>query len=96
MKKLLALAAAAMFATGVAYAQDKANPQQEKMKACNAEAGKKNLKGDARQKFMSECLSAASVTSSQQEKMKSCNAEAGKKNLTGDARQKFMSECLKG
>ena len=32
--------------------------QQEKMKTCNAEAGKKALKGDERKKFMSECLSA--------------------------------------
>ena len=30
--------------------------QQEKMKTCNADAGKKNLKGDERKKFMSECL----------------------------------------
>ena len=31
--------------------------QQEKMKTCNADAGKKKLKGDERKKFMSECLS---------------------------------------
>jgi len=30
--------------------------QQEKMKTCNADASKKNLKGDDRKKFMSECL----------------------------------------
>ena len=32
--------------------------QQNKMKACNAEAGKKGLKGDERRSFMSECLKA--------------------------------------
>ena len=32
--------------------------QQDKMKSCNAEAGKQTLKGDERKKFMSECLSA--------------------------------------
>lgn len=32
--------------------------QQNKMKACNAEAGKKGLKGDERRAFMSECLKA--------------------------------------
>ena len=32
--------------------------QQNKMKACNAEAGKKGLKGDERRTFMSECLKA--------------------------------------
>jgi hypothetical protein len=30
--------------------------QQEKMKTCNAEAGKKALKGDERKAFMSDCL----------------------------------------
>ncbi|EXI89493.1 MAG: Phosphate starvation-inducible protein PsiF precursor [Candidatus Accumulibacter sp. BA-94] len=30
--------------------------QQDKMKSCNAEAGSKQLKGDERKKFMSECL----------------------------------------
>ena len=71
--------------------------QQEKMKSCNADAGKKELKGDERKKFMSECLSAkaAPASTGQQEKMKSCNADAGKKELKGDERKKFMSECLK-
>ena len=32
--------------------------QQEKMKSCNADAGKKELKGDERKNFMSECLKA--------------------------------------
>jgi hypothetical protein len=44
----------------VKMAMSKAAPakatQQEKMKTCNAEAGQKQLKGDARKKFMSECL----------------------------------------
>jgi psiF repeat len=31
-------------------------PQQEKMKACNKEAGDKKLKGGERRKFMSDCL----------------------------------------
>jgi hypothetical protein len=30
--------------------------QQHKMKVCNVEAGKKNLKGDERRSFMSSCL----------------------------------------
>jgi hypothetical protein len=74
-----------------------ANSQQDKMKSCNAEASKENLKGDARKEFMSKCLSAegaAPKTNSQQEKMKSCNAEASKENLKGDARKEFMSKCL--
>ena len=76
--------------------------QQEKMKACNAEAGSKALKGDERKKFMSDCLSAkpaAAATpaapATQQDKMKSCNAEAATKALKGDERKAFMSDCLK-
>jgi hypothetical protein len=30
--------------------------QQNKMKRCNAEAGRKDLKGDERRSFMSACL----------------------------------------
>ena len=37
--------------------------QQEKMKTCNAEAGKKELKGAERKKFMSECLKGPTKTS---------------------------------
>ncbi len=35
---------------------EKKTAQQEKMKACNKDAGEKTLKGDARKKFMSNCL----------------------------------------
>jgi hypothetical protein len=83
--------------------------QQEKMKTCNADADKDKLKGDARKKFMSDCLKGGSATAAaeppkaeppkketQQEKMKSCNALADKDKLKGDDRKKFMSDCLKG
>jgi hypothetical protein len=72
------------------------NSQQEKMKDCNAQAKTKNLTGDDRKKFMSQCLSAAGVSQTQQEKMKSCNKEATAKNLKGDDRKAFMSTCLSG
>lgn len=32
--------------------------QRERMKACNADAGKQQLKGDERKTFMSSCLKA--------------------------------------
>ena len=32
------------------------NPQQERMRKCNADAGAKKLAGDARKTFMSSCL----------------------------------------
>ena len=103
MKIMIALVAL-VFASGMAFAadQEKKAPspaqvaQQEKMKTCSAEAGKKELKGDERKKFMSECLGSKAAPATQQDKMKNCNAEAGKKELKGDERKKFMSECLKG
>ena len=106
MKALYLLIAFAL-ATGSAFAADpeKKAPspaqqaQQDKMKSCNADAGKKELKGDERKKFMSECLgskpAAAAAPATQQDRMKSCNAEAGSKTLKGDERKAFMSECLK-
>ena len=109
MKTMIALVTLALVA-GSALAADaeKKAPspaqqaQQEKMKACNADAGTKALKGDERKKFMSDCLSAkpaAAATpaapATQQDKMKSCNADAATKALKGDERKAFMSDCLK-
>ena len=102
MKIVIALVAF-VFAAGSAMAadQEKKAPspaqqaQQEKMKSCNADAGKKELKGDERKKFMSECLGSKPAAATQQDRMKTCNTEAGSKALKGDERKKFMSECLK-
>jgi hypothetical protein len=73
--------------------------QQDKMKDCNAQAGKKELKGDERKAFMKSCLSTKPAMEEkkltpQQQKMKDCNAEAGSKQLMGDDRKKFMKTCL--
>ena len=93
---LLVLACAPVFAQNT--------PQQDKMKACNADAATKELKGDQRQAFMKECLAGKSEAKAekkaispqqQQEKMKKCNADAGAKKLKGSERKKFMSACLK-
>ena len=96
MNRKLALFAASLFSLAAASAAV-ASPQQDKMKACNAEA--KGKTGDERKAFMQECLSAkkaeaTSAKTAQQEKMKNCNAEAKTKALSGDARKKFMSSCL--
>lgn len=94
MRSLLTVLLFSAFCFGHAYA----NPQQEKMKSCNASAGEKNLKGDERKSFMKTCLSGTPEASGnpQQLKMKSCNAEAGKQALSGDARKAFMKTCLSG
>lgn len=98
MKTTFALIALGLsLALGSAQAAEEAGTaQQNKMKTCNAEAGKKELKGDERKKFMSECLSnKPAAPATQQDKMKTCNAEAKTKDLKGDERKAFMSECLK-
>ena len=64
--KTIAILVALALAGGNALAADAAKKepspaqqaQQQKMKACNADAGQKQLKGDERKKFMSECLKA--------------------------------------
>ncbi|HLU77824.1 MAG TPA: PsiF family protein [Burkholderiales bacterium] len=57
MKTVLALAVALTCFIGTAHAQDaKPTSQQEKMKWCNQQAKTKELKGDQRKAFMSECL----------------------------------------
>ncbi|HEX8987059.1 MAG TPA: PsiF family protein [Rhodocyclaceae bacterium] len=57
MKRFVPAIIAAMFILGLATAAS-ATPQQERMKACNAEAREKGLKGEQRKAFMKECLSA--------------------------------------
>jgi hypothetical protein len=96
MNRKIALVAASLFALVAAPAAI-AGPQQEKMKACNAEA--KGKVGDERKAFMKQCLSAKqeeakSAKTAQREKMKACNADAKTKALKGDERKKFMSSCL--
>jgi hypothetical protein len=96
MNKLLTiLAAAALMCAAPAFAADTApaNSQQDKMKACNTQAGDK--KGDERKAFMKTCLSnqpAKSMT--QSEKMSMCNKKTA--GLKGDDRSKAQSECMKG
>lgn len=94
-KKLLLAACLTLPLAALAAEEKKMTAQQSKMGACNKEATAKNLAGDERKKFMSECLSAKPMAS-QQDKMKSCNKDASAKNLKGDERKKFMSDCLKG
>ena len=90
----IALGALLAFAVaGTAYANP--NPQQERMKTCNAHAQADQKTGAERQAFMKACLAGKSSTpQTRQERMKTCNRQAtGKK---GDARKAFMRTCLSG
>ena len=78
--------AAGMLSTASAADEKKANPQQDRMKACNSEAGDKT--GDERKAFMSQCLKGgAAMPMTQQEKVRKCNADASAKALKGDERK---------
>ncbi len=89
MKKILALMMLASFVAFAPTALAADNPQQERMKTCNQEAGDK--KGDERKKFMSTCLSNKKKESDN--KMASCNTKS--KGMKADERKKFMSDCMK-
>jgi hypothetical protein len=91
MKTLIALTLAGLFACGSAFAADtKMTPQQEKMKACNAEATGKT--GDERKAFMKTCLS-PTPPKMQTNNAMSNNNTAGMK---AEERAKAQSECMKG
>jgi hypothetical protein len=101
MKKLLAIAAVCALACGgPALAADtksadtkSTNSQQDKMKACNDQAGDK--KGDERKAFMKTCLSAKPAKPmTQSEKMSMCNKKTA--GMAKDERAKAQSECMKG
>jgi hypothetical protein len=96
LKPLMTVALLAAFAAAPAYAADSKmapekpmNPQQERMKSCNAKAGDK--KGDDRKAFMKTCLS--DEKKSYDSKMGQCNTQS--KGMKGDERKKFMSDCMK-
>ena len=95
----------------LALAQDKGKApteaqkkQQERMSACNKQAGDKKLKGDERKKFMNTCLKgqekaasgASAKQKAQQDRMGECNKQASLKNMKGEDRKRFMSSCLSG
>jgi hypothetical protein len=100
IRKLLIAACLVLPVAAMAADEKKMTPQQQKMGMCNKEAGDKNLAGEDRKKFMSDCLKADHAAAAekkltpQQQKMTSCNKEAGDKK--GAERKTFMSSCLKG
>lgn len=89
--KIRSLMAALLVGGVLATPAFAANSQQDKMKACNAQAAGKT--GDERKAFMKDCLAAKPAKKmSQQEKMKACNTQAADKK--GDERRAFMKDCL--
>ena len=107
---LCAMVVAASFACGdkgkaskqaQAKAPIQAQKKQERMSACNKQAGEKKLKGDARKKFMSACLEGKSTVASAKRQVKQdrageCNKQASLRSLKGEERKRFISSCLRG
>jgi hypothetical protein len=106
MSKLITALIASVVLMGLQTSALAATAQQMKMKACNADAKAKDLKGPDRKAFMKDCLSAkkeeaapaateaAAAPSEQKNKMKTCNADAKTKDLKGAERKAFMKDCL--
>jgi hypothetical protein len=99
MQKLLVVMFAGLVACVSAYAADTKtdaktdamNPQQNKMKACQAEAGDKKLEGKARQDYVNNCLKAKPVKA--KSKLAECNAKT--KGMSKADADKTRSECMK-
>ena len=91
MKKLFALTLLSLFASGGAFAaaNEPANPQQTKMKACNTKAG--DMKGDERKAYMKTCLSAK--PEKKESKMAMCNKKTA--GMKQEERAKAKSDCMK-
>ncbi|HXX85152.1 MAG TPA: PsiF family protein [Casimicrobiaceae bacterium] len=106
MKKLLVLSVLSVFAC-VAYAADtkdtttaatdtaKTNPQQEKMKACQAQAGEKKLEGKARQDYVNNCLKAKPAATAEKPKSKMAMCNEKTKGMSKPDADKARSECMK-
>lgn len=92
MKRVAILIACAALAFGA-----QATPQQDKMKACNAEAKTSGKKGDERKAFMKECLSggaAAAASAPAAAGTAACEKSAADKKLHGAAAKSHIKKCM--
>ena len=92
MKRFAILLACAAVAFGA-----QATPQQDKMKACNAEAKTNGKKGDDRKAFMKECLSGGAAAASAPAAAPSsaaCDKSAADKKLHGAAATSHIKKCM--
>src|SRR5258708_19548315 len=74
--------------------------QQERMSACNKQAGEKKLKGDPRRKFMSACLGGKSTLASakpqgKRDRAGQSNKQPSLRNLNTQKPTTLFNPCLK-
>jgi hypothetical protein len=91
----LILAATFALSLGQAQAAEDAKPVS-KLGACSKEAAAKGLKGDERNKFLSDCNKGVTAAADKPgSKLGACSKEAAAKGLKGDERNKYLSDCNK-
>lgn len=77
-------------------AEKKPNTQNNRMVACQKEAGDQKLEGAKRKEFVSQCLkNKPAPAPTQGQKLGACSKEAASKGLKGEERNTFLSECAK-
>src|SRR3954464_7428476 len=71
--------------------------EQQKATNCDADAAAKSLQGEARDRFLAQCLkggTAGSVTKAAPTKEQTCMTQADDQKLAGPARSSFMQQCV--
>ncbi len=65
----------------------------QKLTACSRRATLGNLQGDARGRFVDECM--RYHPSADEEKLRQCHQRASQAGLSGESKKKFEDECMK-
>lgn len=68
----------------------------QKLATCNRRATQNNLQGDARARFVDECLRYHPAASATQAKLLQCNQRASQEGLRGESKKIFVAECVGG
>lgn len=63
---------------------------------CNRQATQASLQGDARIRFVEECLRYHPAVPTEQEKMLQCDQRASQTGLRGEGKKKFADKCMRG
>ena len=87
---LVMASAIAGVVSGAARADDEYGTGMQRVKQCSLEASARQLSGETRQKFLSDCW----ATARKSDVMRACDIEAEKRRLAADARKTFLAHCL--
>ncbi len=82
MKKLLVIAFASLFASGMAFAD------------CAGDAAAKKPAGAAKTSFLKKCEADAKAAAPKDDAAAKCDAQAAEKKLAGAAKTSFTKKCI--